>query len=147
MKSFRGSVMLFDGVCNLCNGVVQFVLRNDPSYWHFASVQSRAGAALLEQHGITLEAAMTRIVVVDRDEIYMGSSAILRVMTQLRAPWWVLGSVGMYVPALVRDTVYDWVASNRYGIFGQTDACMLPSPAVRARFLDWKERKAASSTE
>ena len=127
--------MLFDGVCNLCNGFVRFIIARDPrGRFRFASLQSPAAAALLNgrlQHGLLPDS----IVLVEGDDIYTQSTAALRVAGGLRFPW-NLWYGFMLVPRPLRDIVYAWVARNRYRWFGKRDVCMVPTPDLRARFLD-----------
>ena len=128
-------VVLFDGVCNLCNWLVRFIIARDPrGQFRFASLQSPAAAALLNgrlQHGPLPDS----VVLVDGDHIYTQSTAALRVARGLGFPW-NLSYVFIVVPLPLRDIVYAWVARNRYGWFGKRDVCMVPTPDLRARFLD-----------
>lgn len=129
------SIILFDGVCNLCNASVDFILRNDPqARFQFAALQSRAGQQLLSQAGISSE-LLDAVWLWENGQLYSASTAALRIARRLRVPW-----PGFYificVPAAWRDATYFWVARNRYRWFGQRETCRLPSPAERARFLD-----------
>ncbi len=127
-------VVLFDGVCNLCNGVVQFLIPRDPSgRLRFASLQSDAGQSLLERHGLPTE-DFDSIVLVDGDRVYEKSDAVLRIAALLGWPYRI-AAVGRVIPASVRDRLYDVVADNRYGWFGRTDRCMVPDDDVSDRFL------------
>lgn len=129
------AVILFDGVCNLCNGFVQFVINHDPSgHFQFASLQSEAGRALLASHGTSVEATPETVLLVENGTVYSHSTAALRVLRRLQAPWsWLYAAI--VVPSFVRDAVYRFVARHRYQWFGHRDACMLPTPALRQRFL------------
>jgi predicted DCC family thiol-disulfide oxidoreductase YuxK len=129
-----GPVVLFDGVCNLCNGSVRFVVRHDRrGRFRFASLQSEAGQALLRRHGLD-PADLFSVVLVDGGRVTTRSDAALDVARGLGGAWRAAGLLRA-VPRPVRDRVYDWVARNRYRWFGRRDACMLPSPELRARFL------------
>ncbi len=130
-----GPVLLFDGVCSLCDRAVQVVLDHEPAgRIQFASLQSEIGRKLLADHGIDADDTDS-VVFVDRGRAYVRSDAALQVAARLDAPWkWLV--VGRLVSRPVRDRVYDYVARNRYRWFGTRDACRLPTPQTRARFLD-----------
>jgi predicted DCC family thiol-disulfide oxidoreductase YuxK len=126
--------VLFDGVCNLCNGSVLFVIDRDPSaHFHFAALQSDAGRALLRQHGYA-GADLSSIVLVDGGRLYTRSTAALRIARRLAWPWRLLYAL-IVVPRPLRDAVYDLVARNRYRWFGREEACRVPTPELRGRFL------------
>ena len=128
-------VLLYDGVCNLCDRSVQFVLDHEAeSTFRFAALQSDVGRRLADAHGIDAD-ALASLVVVDGGRVYTRSDAALRIAQDLRAPWRALQAT-RYVPRVVRDAVYDLVASNRYRWFGTRDACRIPTSDVAARFLD-----------
>jgi predicted DCC family thiol-disulfide oxidoreductase YuxK len=129
-----GRVMLFDGVCNLCNGAVQFVIRHDAvGDIKFASLQSESAAHLLEPFGINPSSLQT-VVLLEDGRMYTKSDAALRVARALRAPWpWLYPLI--YVPSPIRNFVYDMIARNRYRWFGKQDSCWVPTPELRARFL------------
>lgn len=131
--------MLFDGDCNLCNGAVQFVLRRDPrAVFHFASLQSAVGRQLLASVGA--KATLPDSIVLVQDGAWaLKSTAALRIARGLRWPW-PLCAVFFVVPRPLRDLLYDWIARNRYRWFGKRESCLVPTPALRARFLDQAER-------
>jgi predicted DCC family thiol-disulfide oxidoreductase YuxK len=126
-------IVLFDGVCNLCNGVVQFVIARDPqARFKFASQQSQAGIELMRLHHLP---EMTSVVLIRDGRALLKSDAVLEIARLLPAPWaWAV--VFKIVPRVIRDFVYDLVARSRYSIFGRRDACWLPTPELRTRFLD-----------
>jgi predicted DCC family thiol-disulfide oxidoreductase YuxK len=127
------SIILFDGVCNLCNGFVQFVIARDPgARFKFAALQSQAAASLLEGRHRSLPDS---VVLLEGDRIYTQSTAALRVARSLGWPW-KLSYLFVIVPKPLRDAVYAWVARNRYAWFGKRDVCMVPTPDLRTRFLD-----------
>jgi predicted DCC family thiol-disulfide oxidoreductase YuxK len=129
-----GPILLFDGVCNLCNHAVDFVIRHDPAgRIRFASLQSDTGRALLRQHGGT-PGTLDSVVLVENGRLYTHSDAALRTARYLRGWRWLYALRG--IPRSWRDAVYGWVARNRYRWFGQRETCRLPTPAERARFLD-----------
>ncbi len=131
-------LILFDGVCNLCNASVQFVLRRDPrARFRFAALQSTAGRAALARAGV-LGTVPDSIVLVHRGTVRTRSAAALAIARGLRFPWPLL-TVLWLVPYPLRDLVYDWIARNRYRWFGKRETCQVPTPALRARFLDADE--------
>lgn len=126
------SVILFDGVCNLCNAWVDFVVRHDPEgRFRFAALQSEAAGDLLRGAPPDLPDS---IVLVEDGTVWVRSTAALRVARGLGLPW-SLAWIFILVPRSVRDAVYDWVARNRYRWFGRRDTCRIPTPEERARFL------------
>jgi predicted DCC family thiol-disulfide oxidoreductase YuxK len=129
-------VLLFDGVCNLCNGLTRFVLRRDPAPGTFrlAALQSEAGRRLLREHGLPPDDADTFVLIED-GKLYVRSTAALRVCRLLGLPWSLLW-VFVWLPRALRDAAYDAVARRRYRWFGRRDACMVPTPELRARFLE-----------
>ena len=128
-------ILLFDGVCNLCNGSIRFVIDHDPKgRFRFAPLQSEAAERLLEDvgfHGYDFDT----FVLVDGDDYYTKSEAALRVASGLEFPWSAAG-VFRVIPRPLRDAVYDMVGSHRYAIFGKTARCMVPTPEVRERFVE-----------
>jgi len=131
------AVVLFDGVCNLCNGAVNFVIDRDPdAYFRFAPLQSDIGERLLEK-GEVSGAALNSIVLVEDGEVYDRSTAALRIARHLTGPWPLLYAF-IVVPRLLRDAVYDWIAANRYRWFGRRDQCRVPTPELKARFLEYE---------
>jgi predicted DCC family thiol-disulfide oxidoreductase YuxK len=128
------ATILFDGVCNLCNGFVQFVIRRDPDgRFRFAALQSTAAQALLGDAGVIAPLPDSMVLVQD-GRIHTRSGAALRILRGLRFPWPLLYAL-VAVPAFIRDRVYDFVAARRYRWFGRRDVCLLPTPDVQKRFL------------
>ena len=133
-----GPIILFDGVCNLCTHSVQFVLRRDTGErYTFASLQSDVGQRLLDEVGPSLH-GVDSIVLIEDGEAYVRSTAALRIARGLTGGWPLLYGF-MILPRPLRDWVYELVARNRYRWFGKTDECMVPLPALKARFLDADE--------
>lgn len=127
-------LVIFDGVCNLCTASVRFIVRHESApVLRFTPVQSPAGAALLRRYGFD-PAAVKTFVVIEDGALYVQSDAAIRVARYLHAPWKYLGVV-VIVPRPIRDGAYDLVARHRYSWFGRMDACMVPSPALQARFV------------
>jgi predicted DCC family thiol-disulfide oxidoreductase YuxK len=128
-------VILFDGVCNLCNGFVRFVIARDPeARFRFASLQSNAAAALLNGRA-QQDALPDSVLLVEDGRIYTESTAALRVARGLGFPWNLCYGL-LIVPRPLRDGVYKWIARNRYAWFGKRDVCMVPTADLRERFLD-----------
>jgi predicted DCC family thiol-disulfide oxidoreductase YuxK len=129
-----GPLVLYDGTCGLCDRSVQLILRHDRrGRFRFAALQSELGGALLARHGLPVDALDT-VVLVEDGRAWTKSAAALRIARGMDGPWPLLRALGI-VPRPVRDFFYDRLANNRYRIFGRVDACMLPPPEVRARFL------------
>jgi predicted DCC family thiol-disulfide oxidoreductase YuxK len=127
-------IVLFDGVCNLCNGAVAFVIRNDPKRrFRFAALQSPVGQALLERHGLPTE-TLNSFVLIEGEHAFTKSTAALRAARRL-GYLWPLAFVFILVPRPLRDFCYDLVARNRYRMFGKRESCMMPTPDLNARFL------------
>jgi len=128
------SVVLFDGVCNLCNAAVRFVIERDPSArFRFAPLDSAAARALL-QTAPAPAALPDSIVLVDDEGVFTRSDAALRIARRLTFPW-PLAYVFILVPRVLRDALYEWIARHRYSWFGRRDTCMVPTPELRERFL------------
>ena len=137
----EGPVVLYDGVCGLCNRYVQFVLRRDRrGHFRFAPLQGAFGMAALARHGLAVGSDPSSIVLLEapgtaHERARVRSDAVLAVMSGLGGVWpW--SAVLRIVPRVVRDAVYDLVARVRYRIFGRLEACPVPSPAERRLFLD-----------
>ena len=128
-------VILFDGVCNYCNGMVNFLIRKDKQRrFLFAPLQSNAGQELLGQFGLNTTQLDSFIFISD-GKAYLRSTAGLKLYNQL--PWyWKWTQLFWIVPRVIRDAVYNFIARNRYKWFGKRDQCMVPSAEVRERFLD-----------
>lgn len=126
------AVILFDGVCNLCNAWVDFVVRHDEEgRFRFAPLQSDVARDLLKGAPADLPDS---IVLVEGHSVWTRSTAALRVARALGLPW-SLAWAFIVVPPALRDAVYDWVARNRYRWFGKRETCRVPTPEERARFL------------
>lgn len=128
-------VILFDGVCNYCNSMVNFIIRQDKQQkFLFAPLQSQAGQQLLMRYKLP-QAGFNSFVLIDNNEVYLRSSASLQLFNKL--PWyWKWTQVLWIVPKFLRDGAYNLVARNRYKWFGKTDSCMIPTPELKTRFLD-----------
>jgi predicted DCC family thiol-disulfide oxidoreductase YuxK len=128
-------LLLFDGVCGLCNRWVDFVVRTDrKGVFKFAPLQSVTGQAILPRHGLPTD-DLTTIVLVRGARIDRYSTAALEILRRLGGVWSML-YVFVLVPPPVRDMVYEFVAARRFYWFGQLDACPVPGPEAQARFLE-----------
>jgi predicted DCC family thiol-disulfide oxidoreductase YuxK len=129
------SLVLFDGVCNLCNGVVQFVIAHDPhGRFQFGALQSAAARRVIERHGAP-DPLPDAIVLVEDGRLYTRSTAALRIARRLTFPW-PLAALFLAVPRPLRDWAYAVVAGRRYRWFGRRETCMVPTPELRARFIE-----------
>jgi len=134
-------ILLYDGVCGLCNRLVQFILRRDPEgVFRFASLQSALAAGILARHGADARDLDTVYVVVNAgqadEHLLPRSDAVLFILQQLGGIWRPAAFVIRLVPRPLHDWGYRIVARNRYRVFGRYDACPLPSQDTRSRFLD-----------
>ena len=125
-------IVLFDGVCNLCNATVNFIIDRDPKgVFRFAALQSGAGRRLAG----ALDSESIVLVDPDRGRTYVRSTAALRIAAGLRWPWPVLAAF-LAIPRFLRDAVYDLIARRRYRWFGKLETCRLPEPGVKERFIE-----------
>lgn len=128
-------LILFDGVCNFCNGAVNFTIKRDKkAIIQYAPLQSEKGRLFLRQYNLPVE-EMRSFIFIEDGKVYMRSTAALRVCRYLRGGWPACYGL-IIVPGFIRDGIYNWVAKNRYKWFGKKDQCMVPSPEVRRRFLN-----------
>ena len=127
-------VVLFDGICNYCNALVNFLIRQDKKKkLRFAALQSAAGQRLLEQYGLPKD-HFDSFIVINRGKAYQRSTAALILYNKL--PWWWKWTQLFWIfPPFIRDAVYNIIARNRYRWFGKKDQCMVPGPEVRERFI------------
>ena len=133
MSEHRKPLFLFDGVCNFCNDTVLFLIDRDPSErLSFAPLQSELAQQLLRKHG--LDGPMSTSVLIDGSRAYANSDAVLRTMKMLRWPWPLL-FVAITLPRSLRDAAYRWFAARRYALFGKSESCRIPTPALRRRFV------------
>jgi predicted DCC family thiol-disulfide oxidoreductase YuxK len=128
------AIVLFDGICNLCNGSVRFIAANDPAErFRFASLQSPQAAAALAPFGRDA-ASFESVVLIDGGRLYERSDAALRIAAELRPPFGIARAF-LALPPAVRDAAYAWIANNRYRVFGRRESCALPTPELASRFL------------
>ncbi len=128
-------VILFDGVCNFCNGAVNFILkRNRNKEIDFTPLQTETGRKLLQQYGLP-ENDMQSFIFIENGKAYTRSTAALKVCRHLRRLWPLCYGF-IIVPGFIRNAIYDWIARNRYKWFGTRTECMVPTPETRERFLN-----------
>lgn len=137
MTDSAATVVLFDGVCNLCASAVQWIMTHEADHdLRFTSLQSDAAVEVLRPFGVTPpEGDPDTILVVDRGRLLSHSTGALAIARHLRQPYRGLARVAWLVPRPLRDLVYRWVARNRYRWMGKKDECWVPTPERRARFL------------
>lgn len=129
-------IILFDGVCNLCNNAINFVIEHDKKdVFRFASLQSDLGKKLVTERGIDPEILDTIILIEPGVVYYEKSTAALKIAKDLSGGYSLLKHF-LFLPEFIRDWVYNLVASNRYKWFGKKDSCMIPTPELKAKFLD-----------
>jgi predicted DCC family thiol-disulfide oxidoreductase YuxK len=129
-----GAVVLFDGTCAFCEGAVKFIATRDPQgYFRFGASQTDKATALLASHGMTDQAPRS-IILIEHGQIYLRSTASLRITRRLRWPWSLLGGL-LIIPRPLRDSVYRLVAAIRHQLADQSNACEIPPPEIRARLI------------
>lgn len=127
-------IIIFDGMCNLCNGSVQFIIKRDPNgHFKFASLQSETGERLINDYGIPRNS--DSFILIEDGNWFQKSSAALRVSKHLSGGWKLLYPLTV-IPTPIRDSLYEVVAKNRYKWFGKREYCMMPTPEMKNRFLD-----------
>ena len=128
------SIILFDGVCNLCNSSINFVIKRDKdNQFKFATLQEETGQLLLKRYSIdTLDT--DSIILIENGKAYAKSTAALRVARKLSSAWPLMYGF-LIIPAFIRNWVYDYIAKNRYKWYGKQDSCMIPTPELKSKFL------------
>lgn len=128
-------ILLFDGVCNLCNNTVLFVIKRDrKKQIRFGAIQSQEGKKLLQKFGIDQQ-YLGSLIFIDEGKVYLRSSGALRLSKYLSGLWPLLYAL-MVLPAFIRNPIYDFVAANRYKWFGKKEVCMIPTPELKSLFLN-----------
>jgi predicted DCC family thiol-disulfide oxidoreductase YuxK len=132
-KQMQQPIVFFDGVCNLCNGFVDWLFRHDTrGQIYVAPLQGKTAQSLLPA---PLQQKLGTVVFYYQGQTFERSDAVLKILGLLPPPWrWL--TAGKYIPLRLRDTLYDWVARHRYQWFGRRETCRLPTPTERSRFLD-----------
>ncbi|NJO90033.1 MAG: thiol-disulfide oxidoreductase DCC family protein [Chloroflexia bacterium] len=127
-------IILFDGVCNLCNSGVQFIIKKDKkNLFKFAALQSELGQKILKEHQLSTK-NMDSFVYTHGGKVYTKSTAALKIAKELKRGWQAF-YIFIIIPAFFRNLIYDFVAKNRYKWFGKKDSCMIPTPELKAKFL------------
>jgi len=127
-------IILFDGVCNLCCGWVQFLIRMDKkAIFRFASLQSESGQKLLIRYGLPVE-AMETVIYIKEQQYFSASAAVLEILKDLGGIWKML-LIFRLIPKKIRDSIYRYIAGHRYRIFGKRSSCMLATAETVKRFL------------
>tara|TARA_B100000508_G_C11329772_1_gene213702 strand:- start:52 stop:462 length:411 start_codon:yes stop_codon:yes gene_type:complete len=127
-------IILFDGVCNLCNSSVNFVIKRDrKNIFKFAALQSEVGLELIEKYAID-SSKTDSIILIEDGKAYIKSTAALRVAKHLGGGYPLL-YIFIVVPTFIRNWVYDYVAKNRYKWYGKKESCMIPTPELKEKFL------------
>ncbi|HEY3390237.1 MAG TPA: DCC1-like thiol-disulfide oxidoreductase family protein [Prolixibacteraceae bacterium] len=135
MSNSEINIVLFDGICNLCNKSVKFIICNDSkSKFRFASIQSESGQLLLIQLGLPPD-RVESLVYITGNKFYLKSTAVLMILRHLGSGWSLMYSF-IIIPRFLRDMLYNFIAKWRYKWFGKSENCMLPTPENQARFLD-----------
>ncbi|TNE73801.1 thiol-disulfide oxidoreductase DCC family protein [bacterium] len=134
MEEKHHSIVYFDGVCNLCNASVDFIIKRDlKAKFKFASLQSDLGQKILQENQFNSD-DYDSFILEQNGNVYIKSSAAIRVAMQIGFPWSLLG-VFLAIPPFIRNIVYSFIAKNRYKWFGKKETCRLPTPEERARFI------------
>lgn len=129
-------IILFDGVCNLCNGAIQFVIKRDKKdMFRYATLQSKIGEQLIAERAIDTTKVDSIILIEPGVAYFTKSDAALQISKSFGGGWKLL-SIFTWIPKSFRDVIYDLIARNRYNWFGRKDACMIPTPELQAKFLD-----------
>lgn len=137
-RNFKTHIILFDGVCNLCNRWIQRIIRWDKKrYFYFASLQSEAGQEVCLYYNIAQNTSpkhpYSSVILIENGKVFTKSSAVLRILKKLSGCWPLAYSL-ICVPKFIRDFVYQIIAENRYRWFGKKKECMIPTPALKERF-------------
>lgn len=131
----NSKVILFDGVCNLCNNSVKFIIKNDKcNIFKFAPLQGKYGIKIQNRYNINTT-KINSIILIDGENIFTKSSAALRIAKDLRAPFFMF-YVFIIIPVFIRNFIYDLIAKNRYKWFGKMESCMIPSNELKSKFFD-----------
>ena len=129
-------IILFDGICNLCNSAVQYIIKRDKDdEFRFATLQGEIGQQLINERNIDTSKLDSIILIEPGIAYYSKSTAALKI-SQSFGGFWKMAYVLKLIPRQLRDIVYDWIARNRYGWYGKKEKCMVPTPELKAKFLE-----------
>lgn len=128
-------IVLFDGVCNLCNSSIQKIIENDDkNIFRFSSLQSAFGQEFLKKHHFSQE-KFTAMMLIDGDKFYTKSDAALRIGKELKG-FYKISGLFLWIPKFIRNAVYNLIAKNRYKWFGKNESCWLPTPDLQQKFIN-----------
>ncbi len=131
-------IILFDGVCNMCNNTINFIITHDKNdTFRYASLQSAIGKQLIAERGIDSSKLDSILLIEPKKAYYYKSTAVLNIVKKLSGIYPIL-AIFLILPAFFRDWFYDIIAKNRYKWFGKKESCMIPTPELRALFIDQK---------
>ena len=134
MTTIPDNLILFDGVCNLCSALVQFVIRHDPAgKFRFAAIQSEIGGEIFQSHGLD-PADLQTFVFAAEGKMFLRSDAAIEVVSRFGGAWRIF-RIFQFVPKVLRDSIYSFIARNRYRWFGRKEVCMVPTAEIKERFL------------
>ena len=137
MAELDKKIILFDGVCNLCNGAVQYIIKRDKKdTFRYAALQSEIGKKLVNERGIDTSKVDSIILIEPNIAYHIKSSAAIEIMNEFGGLWKIMNIFKYIFPTSFRDLIYDFIAKNRYKWFGKQDNCMIPTPELKAKFLD-----------
>ena len=129
------SIILFDGVCNVCNGFVNFlILRDEKDQFQFGSLQSQKVKELLHQYHFDADDLST-VILIEHNKLYPQSTAVLKIFRQMSGAWPLMYAF-IIIPKALRDFIYQIIARNRYTLFGRKNSCMVPAPEWKAKFVE-----------
>ncbi len=132
----KHKIILFDGVCNLCNGAIQFIIKHDmKDIFRYAALQSDVGRRLISERHIDTDKVDSVVLIDPGVAYYLKSEAALEIGKDLQG-YRTISSILVWVPKLLRDIVYDFIARNRYKWYGKKQECMIPTPELKAKFLE-----------
>lgn len=135
-KIDRKNIVFFDGVCNLCNSAINFLIDLDKGKrYSFSSLQSDFASTTLSKKGVDPTVLKTIILLDEKGNVFFKSDAVFEVLAHTQGIWKML-TIFRFVPKFIRDFFYDVIANNRYRLFGKKDSCRIPTPELKQRFLD-----------
>ena len=127
-------IIIFDGVCNFCNGAINFIIKHDPKeVFLFTPMQSDLARSLIDEHQIT-NVGIDTFLLIKNDNTYIWTDAALEITKDLNGYWYFFNAMRI-IPRSIRDFLYKAFARNRYSLFGKRDHCMTPTPSIKDRFI------------
>ncbi|MGE0637170.1 MAG: thiol-disulfide oxidoreductase DCC family protein [Bacteroidia bacterium] len=135
MKEFNNPIILFDGVCNLCNASVQFIIKHDKKgVFRFASLQSEFGKSIVNKFNLA-DKNIDSVMLFENNTVQLKSEAALRIAKRMGGIYSILFAF-IIIPRFIRDSIYDYIARNRYRWFGKQESCMIPTPELKKLFIE-----------